>query len=243
MTKHISVCMTTYNGSQFIKEQIDSILKQLGTEDEVIITDDHSTDSTCQIIQEYQDKRIKFFKNPQRLGHVQNFSKSISLATGEYIFLSDQDDIWSESRVAKMLNLIKDAAPNTLVIGDFLEISSQGDPLSENKSLGETPAIRWIALSNIFLGRAKYFGCAYLFRSEFKKIILPIPAPIESHDIWIAMNACIHGKIVHCQEPTLYRRIHGNNLTPNRRRGLYKIVKSRLIYFWYLFGRLARPHV
>ena len=59
----ISVCMATYNGSKFIKEQIDSILCQLSMDDELVISDDHSTDETFDIINSYNDSRLKFYFN------------------------------------------------------------------------------------------------------------------------------------------------------------------------------------
>ena len=94
----ISVCMATYNGAQFIKEQIDSILCQLSTEDELIISDDGSTDETLSIINSYKDNRIKVFQHKAAEGSAfikatRNFENAMSHAVGDYIFLSDQDDM------------------------------------------------------------------------------------------------------------------------------------------------------
>lgn len=73
----ISVCMATYNGERFLNEQIDSILPQLSVYDELVISDDNSTDSTRDIIKSYQDSRIKFFHNEQRKGVTHNFEMAL----------------------------------------------------------------------------------------------------------------------------------------------------------------------
>jgi glycosyltransferase involved in cell wall biosynthesis len=226
----VSVCIATFNGAKYIESQLDSILNQIGFEDEIIITDDNSTDETRKIIENYNDNRIKFFKNEIRLGHVQNFSRAISLASGEFIALSDQDDIWVESRLEKMLGILKNTNQFSLVIGDFREVNDQGEYVGTLAKLGKPMPKMWQQLFKIFAGKAKYFGCTFVFRSGLKKYILPIPLSIEAHDIWISMNACIHGNVFHCEDVTLLRRIHGGNLTPIRRRGFYKVIKSRLIY-------------
>src|ERR1700744_3577317 len=92
----ISVALCTYNGEKYIKEQLDSIINQTYTCIEVIIVDDGSTDSTYDIISDYalRDNRIKCFKNETNLGFNKNFEKAVSLTSGEYIAISDQDDIW-----------------------------------------------------------------------------------------------------------------------------------------------------
>ena len=72
----ISVCMATYNGERYIKEQIDSILCQLSEDDELIVSDDHSTDSTCVIIKSYNDNRIKLFMNELEKGVTHNFENA-----------------------------------------------------------------------------------------------------------------------------------------------------------------------
>ena len=97
-----SVVMATYNGEKYIKEQIDSILKNMNDCDELIISDDGSTDNTIKLINEYQDKRIKLINGPRK-GVKQNFANAIENATGKYIFLSDQDDIWMENKMRLVL--------------------------------------------------------------------------------------------------------------------------------------------
>ena len=104
----ISIALTTYNGEKFLKEQLDSILNQTYSDYELVVCDDCSTDSTRQILKEYEkkDKRINVFLNNNNLGFKNNFEKAISLCTGEYIALSDQDDIWDEKKLEILLKKV-----------------------------------------------------------------------------------------------------------------------------------------
>ena len=100
----ISVCMATHNGGKYIKEQIDSILVQISNEDELIISDDSSTDDTVEIIKKIKDKRIKLFENNKFFSPNLNFENALLHSKGDIIFLSDQDDIWKKDKVKIMGN-------------------------------------------------------------------------------------------------------------------------------------------
>lgn len=100
----ISVVMATYNGAAFLREQLDSILAQTLLPDEIIISDDGSTDDTWMIIQDYCSQRPDLFyvyKNEQRLGPHQSFKKAFTHATGEFIAPADQDDIWLPNKIER----------------------------------------------------------------------------------------------------------------------------------------------
>ena len=105
----ISVCIATYNGDKYIEEQILSILNQLSDKDEIIISDDGSKDKTLKVIDRLDDKRIKVFKNNNRHGVVPNFENALKHASGEYIFFSDQDDIWQSDKVKICIDNLYDS--------------------------------------------------------------------------------------------------------------------------------------
>ena len=109
----ISVCIATYNGEKYIREQLDSILVQLGPDDEIVVCDDRSSDRTLELIEGYRDSRIHVHRNEKNLGHVRNFEKAISLSRGDYLFLSDQDDVWLPGRVQEMLGQMQSDASVT----------------------------------------------------------------------------------------------------------------------------------
>lgn len=102
--KRISVAMAVYNGEAYLKEQLDSILQQLQKNDELVISDDGSTDCTLDIVRAYAatDKRIQILEGPGR-GIKQNIANAIAHTSGAYIFLADQDDVWKPEKVARVL--------------------------------------------------------------------------------------------------------------------------------------------
>ncbi|EXY58193.1 glycosyltransferase, partial [Bacteroides fragilis] len=95
----ISVCIATYNGEKFIVEQLKTILSQLTDFDEIIISDDHSSDCTLSLIRSFRDPRIKIYLNENDKGYTSNFENALKKATGEIIFIADQDDIWKKDKV------------------------------------------------------------------------------------------------------------------------------------------------
>src|SRR5688572_22956866 len=94
----VSVALCTYNGANFIGEQLQSICSQTMSPNEIVICDDASTDKTISCIREIKNNYPaidwKIVKNTSNLGYVKNFEQAISLASGDIIFLSDQDDVW-----------------------------------------------------------------------------------------------------------------------------------------------------
>src|SRR4051812_36670865 len=98
----ISVCMATYNGEKYIARQLRSILEQLGEDDEVILIDDCSTDRTIEIVRQLGDRRVAVHINDRNRGEVFSFGKAMSLAKKDFVFLSDQDDVWMPGRASLM---------------------------------------------------------------------------------------------------------------------------------------------
>ena len=225
----ISICMATYNGSVFIREQIDSILDQIEINDELIICDDCSTDDTVEIINSYADPRIKLFINEHNLGHVKNFEKAIMLAQGNFVVLSDQDDIWCTGRLQLMKSKFSRNDKINLVASNFDVFNETSDYSTPFRGLGQYPSSRVGRLIGIFYGNVPYFGCTFMMKNELAALSTPFPNFIEAHDVWIGLIANTYGQTVHIEESTLKRRIHGNNLTPPTRRPITVIVKSRLI--------------
>lgn len=210
----ISVCMATYNGARFIKEQIESILTQLSDDDEVIVIDDCSSDNTIEIIKGLGDNRISIYSNNTNRGHVFSFGRAISLSNKEIIFMSDQDDIWIKGRVALMLEAFKTDDKVLLVSSNSEFIDTNGNLINHFNVDGVLKVSSKKYAKNIFdiiLGKTNYFGCAMAFRKELKSYILPVPSYVESHDLWIALAANLYRRNEHIDEPTLQRRIHGSN--------------------------------
>lgn len=226
----ISVCLASYNGGKFIGLQLDSIIKQLDKDDEIIIVDDCSTDNTLRIIRSINDKRIKIFLNEINKGHVFSFGRAITLATKDIIFMSDQDDVWIDDRVTLMKNKLLNSSA-MLVSSNSNFVDSKGNKIDFNVD-GVNSKFSDKNLSNIidiFKGKGNYYGCAMVLKKELKELILPIPNYVESHDLWIAMAANIAKSNLHCNEATLNRRVHGSNASIVKRELILKIW-SRIIF-------------
>lgn len=210
-SEKISVCMACYNGEDYIGEQISTILPQLGAEDELIIVDDASKDGTQKVVNSFSDSRISYVKNSENMGVNRSFEKAIKLACNDYIFMADQDDLWTEDRADWMLDQMKTGA--LLVSGNSEAVDRQGKPYAYDLgSLKERESEEYGKnILKIFTGKAYYYGCAMAFQKSLKSVILPFPEYIESHDLWIAMAANLMKSNAHLEKTVLKRRIHGKN--------------------------------
>lgn len=229
-----SICMATYNGEKNIFEQMDSILKQIDNDSEIIVIDDCSKDNTVKIIKDFDDDRIQIFVNEERLGVNKSFEKAIGLAKGKYIFMADQDDIWTEKRYEKMISKLKSSL---LVSGNTIAIDKDGKKINYNLGmLYENSSNSFNRnIFNVFLGRAYYYGCAMAFQTKLRSIILPFPKKIESHDLFIAMAANLCHSNYHLEDIVLKRRIHGDNASLIKRSLKEKIVSRNIMYKNLLF--------
>lgn len=207
----VSVCMATYNGDRYLPEQVATILAQLGPADELVVVDDASKDGTVAYLEGLGDPRIRVHCNTANLGHVQSFAKVIGLARGPYILMADQDDLWIEGRVAAMREALASGSALVSTNSEFMD--GEGRPIPAlHADLVEADSGRHAAnIVRIFAGQAFYDGCAMGLRGELRRLVLPIPAYVESHDLWIAMAANAAGSNVHLARRTLRRRVHGNN--------------------------------
>ncbi len=220
--KKISVAMATYNGEKYIKEQIESILVCLGNEDELIISDDESTDSTLDIIKSFNDKRIHLINGPKK-GIKQNFANAIENTSGEYIFLADQDDIWNENKVKDVVKCFE-KEKCTLVVHDAEIVDEKLNVIKDSyyKYRNSGKGI----IKNIY--KNTYIGCCMAFSKEIKKYILPIPNDIEMHDQWIGVLNDKYGKTYFLEEKLIKYRRHSLNNSRMSHYGIAKMIKNRL---------------
>jgi glycosyltransferase involved in cell wall biosynthesis len=199
----ISVCIPTYNGEKYIKEQLASILCQLAFDDEIIISDDSSTDYTIEIIKSFDDQRIKLYLNNKFKNPVFNAENAINKAVGEIIFLADQDDIWKRDKVIILKEHLK---THTLAYSNasifFNNIIEESKPflMKEDKQ----NLIQAIFNNNCI-------GATIAFRKELLKKALPFPNKIPMHDSWLFSIAEIYGSTFYENKCLIYYRRHNNN--------------------------------
>jgi glycosyltransferase involved in cell wall biosynthesis len=220
-----TVCLATFNGEKYVRDQICSIIDQLDENDELIICDDGSTDSTLDIIAEIDDQRIRLEKNSVPLGVINNFTKALRLANNPIVFLSDQDDVWMPDKVRKVTNIFHAHPDVTLVTSDAQVIDGSGsllaDSFFENRgSFTDNP------ISNLI--KNKHLGCTLAFRREMLDLFLPFPNDTPMHDIWIGLVNGIYGKAYFLEEPLIQYRRHGANVSSTNHTGAVQMMKWRL---------------
>lgn len=204
----ISVCIATYNGEKHIKEQIDSIIKQLGPDDEIIVSDDGSKDETISILNEYNDSRIKIYLHkPCGTNSFEkvtnNFENALRYTTGDYIFLSDQDDVWKENKVSAMVEALQD---NIIVQCQLEPFGAMNENKYDLKIIKRDGF--WANLYNL-----PFVGCCMAFRKSMLDYILPFPKGIAAHDAWIGMVGVALQKYSFIDKKYQCYRLHGNNVS------------------------------
>ena len=206
-TPFVSIVMCTYNGSNYIDEQIQSILLQQYAHFELIIVDDASTDDTYKKLLEWsrQYPAIRLYQNENNLGYNANFARALELAKGEFISIADQDDIWMADKTSLLAEALQQ--PGTMLSHGMSIRLENGRLDYKRRKLQHHFSgsdARLLILFNPIMGHDM------MFRRELLKFILPIPDRM-SYDWWIAMNAVTRGNIASVKKILVHHRIHGNN--------------------------------
>lgn len=199
----ISICMATYNGEKFIKEQIDSILCQLSDADELIISDDYSTDSTCSIIEAYNDSRVKLYYNELLKGVTHNFENALLHSQGDIIFLADQDDVWLPNKIKELSDFLVQGNYD-VVTGNCALTDSNLNIIQKAYYVDKSPLDKTI-LGNFI--KDLWLGSCMAFTREVLLATLPFPKRMAAHDLWIALYSQLHFKCGYYPKVLqLYRR-------------------------------------
>jgi len=233
--KRISVAMISYQGAKYIEEQLDTILATLGDEDEVIVSDDGSTDGTREILVRYEtkDMRVRMIDGPKK-GVKANVENALRACQGKYIFLADQDDIWMPEKVEKVMATLTDPQVG-LVVHDAIvtDGTCQEVVLDSFYSLKGSGAG---VLKNIW--RNTYIGCCMAFKRELLEEVLPIPGYIEMHDQWIGViNDSLHRGTKFIPDKLIKYRRHGNNASGMSHYGVARMIRNRVCFVWALLCR------
>lgn len=237
----ISVCIATHNGERYIKEQLDSILCQLGPDDEVVISDDGSTDNTICILEGYNDSRIKIYNfiQPQKStdSHTlvtRNFQNALLHASGDYIFLSDQDDMWYPQKVKIIVGYLNDymVVYHNLRYGDENLID-----LGENRYNSSNGYFR---RRNYLNRKGVYYGCALAFRREVLDVALPFPQHLNMHDYWLGILAESIGPLYYIDDPLILYRLRGSSVSHKVDNNLIKKIGYRFYNLFFVICRIIK---
>lgn len=229
----ITVCMATYNGEKYIKEQLESILPQLAHNDEVIVSDDGSTDSTIDIIKSVSDNRIKIIKNLHQHSPISNFENALREAKGNYIFLADQDDVWKKDKIKICLKWLQNY---DCIISDAEVTDEKLNVISA--SLYQMLNIKKGRLYNT-IRKNGYTGCCMAFNKQVKDASLPFPKDIPMHDIWIGNVAAYMYQVKFIDDKLIYFRRHEKANSCNGKSSKYSIWKQ-CMFRWHIIKDLIK---
>lgn len=216
-----TVALCTYNGAQFLREQLESLVAQTRRPDELVVVDDCSSDETVEIINAFSNTcpfEVRLFENEQNLGFVRNFERSLSLATGDVVFPCDQDDVWLPEKIAVLSARLEADESVALVASNATPVDEQLKPLGTGdfwRSLGiskeRLAAMRTGRAFEVLLLQGNVFaGMSMAIRRRFLEDALPI-APEWYHDSWLALAAASRDALLVEEKPLVLYRIHGRN--------------------------------
>ena len=221
----ISVVLTTYNGEQFLQEQLESILRQSRKVDELLIFDDCSLDKSVEmaerIIAQFGDINAKIIKNSENKGWRANFIHGFHMASGDIIFCADQDDIWDEHKIEKMTRVMEENERINVLCSNLNPLYHEGAVKLANFAVNEygEQLLEKVSLN----GRGFTVlrpGCTMCFRRSIIDQIDLIWEPILAHDevIW-AIGIATDSLYIY-NEPLIQFRRHGKNNSPSNRKML-----------------------
>ena len=210
MSPLVSIALCTYNGERYLVKQLDSLLAQNYSNIEIIAVDDCSGDNTWNILMDHaeKDKRLHIYQNEQNIGYTRNFEKAIALCNGDYIALSDQDDIWENNKIKIMIESVDD---HIMVYhnSDFIDDNDErigSSTMASKHRMYEGESCLPVILANCIHGHAM------LFNSQLKKYIFPFNGKF-SHDWGVAFAAFNFGSVKYIDKVLVHYRQHQNTIT------------------------------
>jgi len=233
----ISIVMATYNGGRFLRKQLDSLACQELKADEIIVSDDHSSDQTLSILDEYKEI-LTYSKNPGKRGVISNFKNAASKAkTGNYMAFADQDDLWLSNKLSASMDMLlrsEDKSLPCMVYSDPIVVNNEDEVTA--KSLWSILGFNKYQhkLETILFGNPAG-GCTMLINPQLAKYISTIPDDSYMHDAWLTLCAYTFGKAIVMNEQILKYRQHDHNVTfsndykkPSRLQRVFTEIKSAL---------------
>lgn len=218
----VDILLATYNGGEFLADQLASIERQSFSEWRLIARDDGSTDGTVRILSEFRDrfpdKVILIEDSESNLGPMRNFERLLGHSDAPYFLFCDQDDVWMDTKVAILLDLMISAEAEENSDRAFLAHSDLEVVDAELKVMAasmwqyqymEPNRCQWnhLVVQNVVT------GCASMGNASLRRTIVPFPKEIIMHDWWMALAASVTGRIVWTKECTVMYRQHSKNDT------------------------------
>lgn len=205
--KSVSIVLCTCNGSRYLDAQLESLRVQQCV-DEIVVVDDASDDDTLDLLQRHAaaDPRVRVHVNSARLGVTRNFERAISLVRGEWVALSDQDDVWLPHKIKRMLARWDGVAD--LMHHDSRKFHGPV-PTRQPRATGGRRKFSG-ADARRLLHRNSVVGHTVLVRTALARALLPFPFGVP-HDWWLGVGAAVFGAVQYHDEALVHYRIHERN--------------------------------
>lgn len=220
--KKISVAIATYNGGRFLREQLDSLYRQTRLPDEVVVSDDGSTDETLAILEEYHQRYgLRYTVNDTHRGVNDNFLHLFSLCTGDYVCICDQDDIWMENKIETHYEIIRHQREDIpiAVASTYIDIDKNGVQIGQPIRKSQTDDWR-----DTLISTSSSQGCSMMMNRTLVDTVLRLYASHESarllmYDVLVSTTAAALGKKINTYIPLMYYRRHDANVIGRYRAG------------------------
>ena len=220
MKENIDIVIATYNGANYIKEQLVSIINCKGFDhyiNRIIISDDHSTDSTVEVINSIDCEQLLLVQNDKNnAGVISNFSHATEMSEADYIIFCDQDDVWLDNKIEVLANGISELekSENTpaLFFTDLYVVDQNLNTIASSfwKYQNIKPKISDSLNSILFQNVSP--GCAMIANKALVNLASPFPCNILMHDWWLLIVAKSLGVVAYTNEKTFLYRQHGGNV-------------------------------
>jgi len=232
--KSVDVVVPCYNYGRFVAQAVDSVLGQTFESLEVIVIDDASTDDTCRTVESIQDARVRLMRHLSNQGVLRSFEDAIRQASGDILFLADQDDLWMDDKVSTVLQVFQSNPDADIIASDAVLIDQDGT-LTGPSYYATRGKFQTGTFANVL--RCSYLGCTMALRTRILSRVLPFPKGMDIlHDIWIGTsNSIAGGKTLYVDRPLVQYRRHKENATGNAQ----LTISRRLRVRWSLCRALA----
>ncbi|MFZ5863090.1 MAG: glycosyltransferase family 2 protein [Nitrospirota bacterium] len=242
----MSVALATYNGRRYLAEQLESLAAQTLTPHELVVCDDGSTDDTVAIVRAFASHApfpVRLFLNPTALGSTKNFEQAIQRCEGDLIALSDQDDVWRLEKLERIVAAFSMSPDVGAVFTDGEVVDDSLCPLGYRlwEAVGFDAAQRRLVRDGrgleVLLKENVVTGATAVFRSDFRKLILPIPAD-WMHDAWMALLISAVADLAIIPDPLIDYRQHGGQqigamkMKRERETSVFEMVRAAVSDAW-----------
>jgi len=234
-TKKVQILMSTYNGEQYLKEQLDSLISQTHSNIEILVRDDGSTDATVSIIKEYQKSHQNLFLfEEENIGLTKSFLNLLGKSEADYVAFSDQDDVWMENKIEKALEALEKTEGPALYCSNQVLVDTDLNPLETNAEVpNPKPSFANAVIESMCT------GCTAVLNKELAdNIKAHMPQRAIWHDWWCYLIASYLGVVIFDKNAYIYYRQHGNNQLGSSR-SAFQMMKNKWDFLKKTRGRLG----